>query len=216
MKTTSSSSSVTISSFACKPTGIIKQFSKPQGILGWIIGQLMAVKNKQRSLWVISLLNIQPEDQILEIGFGCGMDIKRVSDLASKGFIAGIDHSQTMVQQAQNRNMVAIQQGRVELQCGQATTIPYPDDSFDQIFSINVAQFWENPTQVLQELHRVLKPGGLIAIAIQPRTANATEETARQIGKTLVENFQAAGLREIRLESKPLQPVSVVCVLGRK
>ncbi|HAJ59505.1 MAG TPA: class I SAM-dependent methyltransferase, partial [Cyanobacteria bacterium UBA8543] len=40
--------------------------------------------------------------------------------------------------------------------------------------------------EVLTELHRVLKPGGLIAIAIQPRIPNATEATAQATGEFLV------------------------------
>jgi ubiquinone/menaquinone biosynthesis C-methylase UbiE len=201
---------------ACKPTGIFQQFGKPTGWLGWCIGQLMALKNRQRSEWVVSLLNVQPSDRVLEIGFGSGADIYRVAKLVPQGFVAGIDHSEVMVQQASQRNAIAIKAKRVELQCASASIIPYANETFDKIFSINVAHFWTNPVEVLSEIHRVLKPGGSIAIAIQPRIPNATEATAQETGEFLVNALISAGFEQVRLETKSLQPVSVVCALGIK
>lgn len=201
---------------ACTPSGIFQQFSKPTGWLGWCIGQLMAFKNRQRSEWLITLLKVQPSDRILEIGFGSGVDIARVAVLAQQGFVAGIDHSEVMVQQASKRNAIAIQAKQVELQCASASAIPYPSETFDKIFSINVAHFWTDPLAVLAELQRLLKPGGLIAIAIQPRNPNATEATSQETGKFLINALISAGFEQVRLETKPMQPVSVVCVLGIK
>ncbi len=201
---------------ACKPSGIFRQFENPKGWLGWWIGQLMAVKNRQRSEWIIDLLKVQPSDRILEIGFGSGVDIARTSALAWEGFVAGIDHSETMVRQSQRRNAAAIQAGRVELHRADASAIPSADASFDKVLSINVAQFWPDPLAVLAELQRVLVPGGLVAIAIQPRIPNATEVTSQQTGQFLVNALIAAGFEQVRLETKPIQPVSVVCALGFK
>lgn len=201
---------------ACKPSGIFQQFEKPTGWLGWWIGQLMAVKNRNRSEWVIELIDIQPEDHILEVGFGSGADIGRVSRIATHGLVAGIDHSVVMVQQAAQRNRTAIKSKRVNLRCASADSIPYGDDTFDKIFSVNVAQFWANPLDELAELRRVLKPGGLIALAIQPRIPNATEATSQETGKFLVQLLAKAGFYQVQLESKPLQPVSVVCAIGIK
>jgi ubiquinone/menaquinone biosynthesis C-methylase UbiE len=198
------------------PSGLMNQFRKPTGKIGWVIGQVMALKNKERSKWVLSLLEVQPDDQILEIGSGPGTDIQRVSQKISSGFVAGIDYAEIMVCQASKRNAEAIRAGKVKLQCATASKLPYDDQSFDKVFSINVAQFWDQPLQVLAEVQRVLKPGGLVAIAVQPRDQGATEETARAAGKELVEYLTAAGFQQIRLETKSLKPVSVVCALGIK
>ena len=159
---------------------------------------------------------MQPSDRVLEIGFGSGADIYRVTRLVPQGFVAGIDRSEVMVQQASQRNAIAIKAKRVELQCADASKIPYPSETFDKVFCINVAHFWTNPVEVLTELHRVLKPGGLIAIAIQPRIPNATEATAQATGEFLVNALISAGFEQVRLETKSMQPVSVVCALGIK
>jgi ubiquinone/menaquinone biosynthesis C-methylase UbiE len=201
---------------ACKPVGIFQQFAKPTGWVGWLVGQLMAVKNRSRSEWAIDLLKVQPGDRILEVGFGSGVDIARVSAIATHGFVAGIDRSDAMVQQAKSRNAAAIEAKRVDLQCASASSIPYADAMFDKIFSINVAHFWTDPLEVLAELKRLLRPRGSIALAIQPRIPNATEVTAQETGKFLVNLLLTAGFEQVRLETKLLKPVSVVCALGIK
>lgn len=40
------------------------QFRYPRGLLGWFVGQLMAVKNEPRSLWVLSQLKLRPSDHL--------------------------------------------------------------------------------------------------------------------------------------------------------
>ena len=57
----------------------------------------MAYENRERNAWAVSLLKVQEADRVLEIGFGPGWAIERVAALASAGFVAGVEHSQTMV-----------------------------------------------------------------------------------------------------------------------
>ena len=56
-----------------------RQFSHPTGWLGWWIGQLMAVTNRSRSEWVLESIAVQPDDYILEVGFGAGTDTRNES-----------------------------------------------------------------------------------------------------------------------------------------
>lgn len=198
------------------PDGWRGQFAQPTGTLGRVIGHLMALKNKERSWWVLPMLEIRQNDRMLEVGFGSGIDIKRVSEMVLDGFVAGIDHSEVMLDQAKRRNAAAVRKGNVELKLGSAHEIPYADNWFDTVFSINVAQFWSQPVDALAEMRRVLRRGGLIAVAVQPRSKGATERTARETGKALVENLRTAGFSGVRLETKKMKPVSTVCALGVK
>ena len=193
-----------------------RQFSRPTGALGWAVGHLMAFKNRHRSQWVIALLGPKPADHVLEIGFGSGADIRRVSKIARDGFVAGIDHSEVMVRQAGRRNAAAIQTGRVELKQASMSAIPYPDETFDKVFSINSFQFAPNPMDVLEEMRRVLKAGGLIAIAVRPPARDATAETSHQTGEALVQGLTASGFSQVRVESKRMKPVPAVCAMGIK
>src|SRR5215470_9869970 len=89
------------------------QFAYPNGWLGALVGHVMALKSRERSQWVLSLLNLQPDDRVLEIGFGPGVDLQRASKVAA--YVAGIDHSAVMVKQAKRRNHAGILAGRVDV-----------------------------------------------------------------------------------------------------
>jgi ubiquinone/menaquinone biosynthesis C-methylase UbiE len=190
------------------------QFAKPTGFAGSIVGHLMAFKNRGRSIWVFSLLDLKPTDHVLEIGFGSGTDIARASGTAA--FVAGVDHSDVMVQQATRRNAQAIQQGRVKLGLGSANELPYPDAHFDKVFAINSAQFWKDSAKTFAEIGRVLKPGGWLALAVQPRGKNATDETTRQVGIGLAKALSANGFEEVHCEFQQMRPVATVCVMARR
>jgi ubiquinone/menaquinone biosynthesis C-methylase UbiE len=191
-----------------------KQFAKPTGTVGWMVGHLMAMKNGDRSEWIFSLLDLKPQDRVLEIGFGSGTDVLRASRMVA--FVGGIDHSEVMVKQASRRNAAGIRDGRIKLQLGSANKLPYPEAHFDKIFAINSAQFWKDSVNTIGELGRVLKRGGWTALAVQPRNKGATEDQASQAGRGLADAMKKAGFSEVHCESRRMKPVSTVCALGRK
>ena len=183
----------------------------------------MARGNEYDATWTISLLDIQPESRILEIGFGPGVSTQLASEKATDGFVAGIDHSDTMVQIARKRNADAIKSGRMEINQGDVASLPYPDEFFDKVFSIHSIYFWAKPVECLVELRRVLKPGGLIAITIKPKD-KWTEKQRREnslgtlyVSADLVQMFSNAGLRDVRVVVCPEQDrFPGECVLGVK
>ena len=193
---------------------VVKQFVKPTGVVGWLVGYALAIKNRERSEWVASLLELEPNERVLEIGFGPGADIARAAKIAS--FVAGLDHSETMVRQASQRNSEAIREERVELKLGRAAELPYPDAQFDCVFAINSAQFWKDLPNTLAGIKRVLKPGGRVLLAVQPRNKGASEETARQVGIGLAKALTAAGFEDVHCEFRQMRPVSTAGVRGRR
>ncbi len=199
-----------------------RQFGKPSGLFGRFIGNGMARSNAYDASWTVSLLDIQPESRVLEIGFGPGVSTQFASEKASKGFVAGIDHSRTMVQAARKRNAQAIKAGRIDLKRGDVATLPYPGESFDRAFSLHSIYFWDDPVDSIKELKRVLKPGGLLAITIQPKdkwaAAQQRETSLRKLyfGADLAAMFAEAGLRDVRVETSPEQDKPLECVLGFK
>ena len=198
---------------------LTKQFSNPSGWFGKFIGNRMARGNIYDALWTVSLLAIQPHDRILEIGFGPGVSTQLASDKATKGFVAGIDHSETMVQVASRRNADAIQSGQMELRQGEVSALPYANESFDKAFSLHSIYFWPNPEDCLREIKRVLKPGGLLAITIQPKDkwkpkVDATILTL-YFGHEIAALFSSAGFQNIRVEVPPQEAKnSLECILG--
>jgi SAM-dependent methyltransferase len=194
------------------------QFGRPRGFWGAIAGKIMVRtrSNQDRIRWTLSLLNIRPDERLLEIGFGPGFAIALVSKMASEGFIAGVDHSEVMVRQASKRNARAIRDGKVELRLGSASNLPKFNETFDKIFTINSIHFWTEPVDCLKELRKLLRPGGLIAVTIQPRSRSSTDETTERIGKEVAMNLERAGFSQIRLEIRQAKPVSIACAVGIK
>jgi ubiquinone/menaquinone biosynthesis C-methylase UbiE len=170
--------------------------------------------NQDRIHWTISLLNIKPDDRILEVGFGPGFAIEFISKIASEGFIAGVDHSEVMVRQAGKRNAKAIRDGKVVLRLGSVSNMPKFSEPFDKIFTINSIHFWTEPIDCLKELRKLLRPGGLIAVTLQPRSRSATDATTKEIGKEVAMNLERAGFSQVTLEIRQTKPVSVLCALG--
>jgi SAM-dependent methyltransferase/peptidoglycan/xylan/chitin deacetylase (PgdA/CDA1 family) len=192
------------------------QFGKPSGFLGEIAGRIMArtKSNTERTRWTLSLLDLRPEDRVLEIGFGPGLAIEIASGMAPNGLVAGVDHSEVMVRHATKRNARAVRDGKVDLRLGSAGQLPAFEQPFDKIFSINSIHFWEDPIGSLRRMRQMLRPGGVLAITMQPRSRNATSDASRVIGEELVAKLERAGFSQCRLELRRIDPTVVACALG--
>jgi len=167
---------------------LIRMFGRPRGLLGRLGGIIMAHMNADCGAWVSELLEVGPNDDVLEIGFGAGVIILRLSKLVSTGHVAGIDPSREMVEQASARNANAIATGRVELRCSGVDSLPFGDDAFDKALAINSMQVWPDPAGGLREIRRVMKPGGKIALGFTPYSG--------QPNNGLNEILTAAGFNE--------------------
>ena len=200
---------------------LTKQFGNPSGLIGKLIGNRMAKGNVYDAQWTIFLLGIQPNHHILEIGFGPGVSTQLAGEKASKGYVAGVDHSDTMVQTASRRNAVAIQSGRMKLKQSEVSSLPYPDESFHIAFSLHSIYFWPKPVDCLKEIRRVLKPGGLLAITIQPKDRWGPQVDLSVMtlyfGRDVAQMFSEAGYQNVRVEVPPQEDkISLECILGIK
>jgi cyclopropane fatty-acyl-phospholipid synthase-like methyltransferase len=196
---------------------VVSQFARPTGFWGNITGFIMAHRpsNLERNEWAISLLNLQPSDRVLEIGFGPGVAIQKMSEIAIYGVIWGIDYSEVMFRQASKRNQRAISAGRVRLVLTSVSQLPSFDDPFDKILAVNNFQFWDNKTDVLRRLKEQLRTGGIIALVHQPRIPGTTEDDATAAGEQFARDLEMAGFKDIKVERKMMKPVSTVYVQGR-
>jgi len=198
---------------------IVSQFKQPHGCIGQLAGFIMANRhsNIERNEWTLELLDLKSTDRVLEIGFGPGIAIERVSQIVKDGVIVGVDHSETMLHQAKKRNANAIRRGLVKLHLGSVETLPvFYEQPFNKIYSANVVQFCDNIEKYFAFLHDLLSPDGKIATTYMPRHSGATNADAHKKANEIVESLKDLGFKNIQVMEKPLKPVSVICVLAEK
>ena len=191
------------------------QFRHPRGVAGWLAGWEMALRssNRQRNVWAVGLLGVEPTDRVLEIGFGPGLAIRELSRRATQGLVCGVDHSAVMVRQATRRNAAAVRAGRVELRLGSAEQLPAFTEPFDKVLVVNNLGMWCEPDERLKALYQLMRPGGGIAIVSQPRCPGATAETTVAAGREMAARLTAAGFGNLRSDTLALTP-PVICVRG--
>lgn len=144
------------------------QYRRPIGLVGRWIGRKMLQQHQPENLWTVRLLDVGPADHILEVGFGAGFAIEEIAKRLVTGQVTGVDFSGAMVQAANRRNAKAIQTGKVKLLKGDAAQLPFPDKSFDKVFSIHSIYFWPDAGAALKHISRVLKPGGMFVVTFLP------------------------------------------------
>ena len=195
---------------------LVSQFHRPHGMLGQLAGFVLAHRksNRERNLWTLSLLDIQPGDRVLELGFGPGVSIAAASRLAPEGFVVGVDHSHTMLRMASRRNAAAIKAGRVQLIEASLAKLPPFEEPFDKVFAVNALQFVDEPLEVLRRIGEHMRPGGLIAITQQSRKPGATDRDSMRGAQDVALQLEEAGFDSVRIESLPLEPVCAACVLA--
>ena len=154
---------------------LMRTFGRPRGVLGRLGGRIIAGANEGCGKWVADLLEVDRHASVLEIGFGSGVVIGYLAKLAPEGYVAGIDASREMVEQAAARNAAAIDTGRVDLRCAEVAYLPFGDDRFDAALSINSLQVWPDPHIGLYEIFRVLRPGGRIALGFTPQSGQSPD-----------------------------------------
>jgi len=191
-----------------------KQFEKPTGNLGKVVGWIMSVSNKDMVTWMIEKMQVSPWDKVLEIGYGTGHAIHAIAAKLTSGVVEGVDHSEVMYRAAVRKNALYISNDKARLHRESMWAIR-DWANFDIICGSNVHFFWENPVEEISHLYLLLKPGGRLALSFQPRWAKSEEEVSL-LAVVLLEQFDMAGFQEIEIAYKPMKPVTCVYVTGKR
>ena len=110
---------------------------------------------------VLDAIQIQPGDRVLDVACGTGVLAREAAArVGAKGKVTGIDLGIGMLAVAER---LAPQ---VEWRQGTAEALPFPDRSFGAVVSQFGLMFFEDRRRALQEMVRVLAPGGRLAVAV--------------------------------------------------
>lgn len=136
-----------------------RQFDDPHGFVGKVCCIIMNVINKRMYLKVVDEVRLSGGEKLLDIGYGNGYLLQKLYKKA-KAELYGIDISEDMKTQAENRCKNAKSDGRLFLRVGDCCDLPYDDEMFSAVTSVNTVYFWSDTVKGLSEIRRTLKTGG--------------------------------------------------------
>jgi ubiquinone/menaquinone biosynthesis C-methylase UbiE len=147
---------------------LARQGRQPSGLVGHIVGRIMARETEAANRIALERLALAPADRLLEVGCGHGRTLAAAAETVTRGRLAGIDPSDVMLQIAHGANASLLRAGRMELTLGSTHHLPFADGEFNKLLTVHTIYFWPSPQQDLAELFRVLEPGGGIVIGFRP------------------------------------------------
>lgn len=143
---------------------------------------------------VLGRIGLYAGERVLEVGCGPGVyTVQAAPRLKPDGQLIAVDLQQEMVERASERVREA-GLDNVEFYVADAHQLPLEDASVDRAFLVGVLPEIPNPQGALSELHRVLRPGGILSISegfLDPdyRFAFETIRQVQQAGFEWVERF---------------------------
>ena len=184
------------------------QFGRPSGWAGrYLIAPWLDRISRGMNALALSELRPTGQEAVLEIGFGGGALLAAIA-AQTEGDVIGIDISEAAVARVRRR-FRGFPQVRVALASAQA--LPLEDGSVDAAVSVNSLYFWPDATGALNELARVVRPGGRLVLCFEP-----PEELRKWPGH--VHGFRMLEVEEVQrlMEQAGFEPVSMAWGEGRK
>lgn len=143
---------------------ILKMFH-PEGIPwpGSVIYNMVSsseVFQRHYQLIAEDILNYCSEGRMLDIGTGPGWILEKLHQATPNIELVGLDISPSMIAKAK-KNMADLGlANKIQIEQGDVRKIPFQDSSFDVVLSTGSLHHWKKPLEGIDEIYRVLKPGG--------------------------------------------------------
>ena len=161
----------------------------------------------ERFGWAVTILDIRPKNQVLEIGCGAGLLVEQIANEVDGGHVTAIDRSAAMIKMASKRNRDSISAGKVTLLNVGFVDSDFKKSQFDIIVAFNVNFFWKNPLREFEIIRRILKPGGMLYIFYQ-----APFEISIDAAEPIKSNLKNHSFETIDTVLKKMKPTSAFCV----
>ena len=111
----------------------------------------------------LGLMDFKPTDRVLDLGCGTGWASRRLARMVPEGEVVGIDVADEMLRRAEQASSGI---ANVRYLWGSAEKIPAADNSFDKVLSVESFYYYADQGKALDELRRVMAPGGRLFILI--------------------------------------------------
>ncbi len=204
----------------------VTQCQKPRGWLGRFTLWRMNASHSKLTDWGLANISIEKHYTILDVGCGGGRTISKLAVIATQGKVYGVDYSEQSVAATKKINARAIEAGRVEVQHGSVSQLPFSKGLFDLVTAVETHFWWPNLAGDMREILRVLKPGGMMVVVAEvykgagTMTSKLAEKYAARTGMTLPsanehrELFAHAGYSDVQVIEE--RGKGWICGIARK
>lgn len=153
----------------------IPQPMLPRGFAGRLTLIGMNIGHKSIYSNVAKVLELRPEDDLLEVGCGNGHFLKKYASHVRS--VAGLDLSELSVKMAKEKHKDRIKSGTAEFVQGEASQLPWEDGKFSVVITMGSFIAFPKPLESLKEMHRVLRPGGRALVSIEWNAEDGLDHT---------------------------------------
>ncbi len=198
--------------------------AKPHGIAGEQMLTRMNVSHYDVTSWALDFFEFSGNENVLDIGCGGGETLRRMAEKITSGHLTGLDYSPLSVKMSNQHNAESISCGKMNIVEASVEKMPFYDNSFDRIITVESFYFWKNPPENLKEVYRVLAEKGVfLIVADRYGGAKLSEGDIADIKKYNLynpapEEFEKlllnAGFREVKIHMK--SGTNWICAEGRK
>jgi ubiquinone/menaquinone biosynthesis C-methylase UbiE len=111
----------------------------------------------------LARMDLEVSDRVLDLGCGTGWASRRMARVVTAGEVVGLDVADEMLRRAEQASTDI---KNVRYLWGSAENIPAPDNHFSKVLSVESFYYYADQGKALDELRRVLAPGGKLFILI--------------------------------------------------
>jgi SAM-dependent methyltransferase len=167
-----------------------------------------------------ALASLKPGETVVDLGSGAGFDaLLSAERLGPEGRFIGVDMTPEMLERARTNAVSAGHARTVEFREGLIENLPVASDSVDVVISNCVINLSPDKAQVFREAHRVLKPGGRLAVSDIVLSEPLPEEVVRMAASWIacvggasteeeyLSHMREAGFENIQYTRKPAAPI---------
>ncbi|MBD8869101.1 class I SAM-dependent methyltransferase [Nocardioides donggukensis] len=160
-----------------------------------------------RIRWAVDVLDVQPDDQVLEIGCGAGAAAELICSRLQSGRLLAIDRSESGVDRTKRRCAEHIAAGRLTVRHIDLATLRVPVKRLDRAFAFNVNLFWVRDCAAeVALLHERISPGGACYLFYEATPPEQVPTVLEKASAALVEG----GFRVSVVESKAPAVVGLI------
>lgn len=151
-------------------------------------------RNPKSNTRVPSIAGLEPSNAVLDIGCGPGAAVRAAAGSVAKA--VGVDRSEAMIEIARRRSGSF---NNVEFFSAGVEDLPFADDSFDRVWTINAFHHWEDQARGIEECLRVLEPSGRLLIAEQD--TRGSHGLNLESAQELVERLRSSGFADASISN---------------